>query len=424
MSAFGDLVRSLAQLFPTKVRQKELIREAGFDPEAVDLSGAPREAWYSIFSYVRPRQGEDALLDVVLAAEPTAEPLVQAYRVEKARNPDRPPDDVDIDIERTVRGIEAAGALPEDVLAALVAAKGRLEKVSTAIKTLLVYKEMHDRLQKQQVLSGSGRQLRIAAQNIADPAQGLLLKGHLQRLQRLLKQTPAWLDGLDPNLQMPERDWLQDFEDGMKVLEAAVNAGDSDDARAAFDSLRAILRGATAHMDGRIFETVTSMRLHEVPDILMVIADALDADDPASPDIVDACSAMTKLSSLLLDRVMRHRLWQEADNRIEELSDLVLSTGAAIPPRATRLWRALSQGMDTLLDQNDTEQWRVEMAECVKAMQQRVTTELADDDLVLALEAYRDVALNQFVEVDTALKQNCTSLHGVSTPLDQLLRRL
>lgn len=426
MSAFGDLVRSLAQLFPGTVRQKELVRDAGFDPEAVDLSGSPRDAWYSIFSYVRPRQGEEDLLDVVLGAEPTLAPLVLAYRQEKAQNPGRPPDDLDVQAERATRGIEAAGkgALSESIRAALLAAKGRLERVSTAIKTLLVYKEMHDRLQKLQVVSGSGRELRIAALNIADSAQGLMLKRHLQRLQRLHGQTPQWLAGLEPRLRQIELDWLADFKEGMDVLGAAVTARDAAQALSAFDTVRAILRGATAHMDSRIFETVTSMQLHEVTDMLTVIAGAIETDDQALSDIADAVRAMTKLSSLLLARVMRHKLWQDADNSIEELSDLVLPNGDVIPEKVTRRWDALSLSMDTLLDQNGTEQWRADMAACVSAMQQRVDAKRADDDLVLALEDYRDVALNQFVEVDTELKANCTSLHGVSTPLDQLLGRL
>jgi hypothetical protein len=426
MSAYDDLIRLVAQLFDTTPRQKEFVKDAGFAAEAVDYSGSSLDAWYRIFAYVQPRQGEDALLKVLLAAEPTLAPLVEAYREEKARNPGRPLDDLDIQAKRAGRGIEAAGKgeLPESIRATLAAAKGRLERVSAAIKTLLLYKEMHDLLQKLQVVSGSGRDLRAAAQNVADPTQGLALRRHLQRLEDLYDQTSPWLLGLDPRLQQTERDWIADLRDGINVLKAAINTEDAALALSAFDSVRAILLGATAHMDSRIFGTATSMQLGEVLEMLTVIAGAPEADDQALADIADAISAVTKLSALLLDRVMRHKLWQDADSSIEELSDLVLPNGGAIPPKATRLWSTLSQHMDILLEQNGTEQWRARMTKCVSTMQKRVETKRADYDLVLALEGYRDVALNQFVEVDIELKANCASLHGVSTPLDLLLRRL
>jgi hypothetical protein len=178
------------------------------------------------------------------------------------------------------------------------------------------------------------------------------------------------------------------------------------------------------HMDRRIFETAATMPLPELSKSLLDIAAAQPPDNPARSNITQAGTAISELTSLLLHRVMGHKLWQEADNTIDELSELVESTGAAIAPDVVWTWRSLKSQMVALQRRVPPEHWPTNMEKRQGEMEDRLATERADDELVLAVEAFREEALQQFFLVDTELKQNCTSLQNISNPLNRILKEL
>ena len=417
----------LADLYPEVDDRLRVVESAGIDAKHINFRGGALNGWHAVLRYTKPRGMSRALLEVVVEEIPSLASLVQKYLDEES---DRPPGDemaVDEQLRRAVKGIDAAGDRLQDpsIKQKLLATREMLGVVIEQIDTLAAYKGLHDELQRFQFTSTSWRKLKTAAAN-RDNAGRALLEAHLKRLEELRDDAPAWIEALPlaSGLRPPEHEWLQDVTNAVVQFDAKLRAGIAEPLIASLEGLRELLGDVATHMDERIFFTARAIPLRALADTLRDIAAALATDDPAAAAVLDARSAILNLTSILLGRVIEHKIWQDADNRIQGLSILVEPSGDAIPPNVIRKWREVKSTMATLIQLDPSGRWRKAIEDCTRALELQLTRPRADTALVLAFEAYREEALQQFVQVDLSLKNDCKSLAQMQVPLNNILQEL
>lgn len=402
---------------------------------AISLQGPALTVWFNILDYALTNKLTEKLMAAVLAGNPQCATLCADYAAELAKGekptPELPGTTTDDRVNTARGGFDAVSRQSRDIQADLVTGNG-LETATTLIDTLACYKNLHDALQSFQYGISSFPVLLSAADHMdTDIEEVRVLQKFLGQLRFVCQQVGQSVAALPqgPTLRDIEQAWIDRLETAAGGLRAAISAHSLGVYDAIYD-VRSVLRGIPSRLDQQIFVTARSLPFALLADSLNTIAGKLPADDPAVAPIQDARDSIMVLASTINARVIEHQKWQEVDRILTDLTEMIEPVDGTNGPRAgvafqfSRRWRNLTNKVQTLSDLDPRSKWTVEIANYSTGVNDQLTRETVDSAFILAFEAYRDEAQQRFVQVDLALKRECTSLVRVSEPLHRILEDL
>jgi hypothetical protein len=410
-------------------------KDAGILAGAINLQGSALAVWFSILDYAQANKLSQPLMATVAAQNPQCSALCTAYLQELTTGakptPDLPGLTTDDRVNTAVAGFDAVNQQPKDIKAVLAAGDG-LTAVTSQIDVLATYKNLHDGLQSFQYGIGSFQSLMIAARDMGtDLNQVRVLRKFLNQLRLFCASAGDKITVLPPGpaLRDIEQAWLDDLGSAATKLQGAI-PDTSADAYDALLDVRTVLRVVPSRLNQQIFVTAKNLPFGILARGLETIAGKLPADDPSVPAIKAAQDAIKVLSSTIYARVVEHKLWQDIDNKLASLTDMIepIEGGAAadksLPFQFSPLWRNLETKVKVLADLDPNGQWRTMLAGYSTDVNDQLSRETVDTAFILAFEAYRDEAQQRFVQVDLALKTECASIVRVSTPLHKIIEDL
>lgn len=435
--AYFDLRLQLADLYPLPPDWLQVTKQAGIIAGAINLQGAALTVWFNILDYALTNKMSQALMNTVVAQNPQCEALCKVYLDELAKGekptPELPGLTTDDRVNTALAGFNAVNQQPRDIQAALAAGSG-LATVTGQIDILATYKNLHDGLQSFQYGIGSFQTLLIAARDMGTSLEQVrVLRKFLNQLRLFCASTGEKVAVLPagPALRDIEQAWLDDLGQAATKLQGAI-VNKSPDAYDALFDVRTVLRVVPSRLNQQIFVTAKNLPFGLLATGLDTIAGKLPTDDPAVPPIKAAHDAIMVLSSTIYARVVEHKLWQDVDNKLASLADMIepveSAQGAAadksLPFQFSPLWRNLETKVRVLTDLDPNGAWRTTLAAYSTDVNDQLSREAVDTAFILAFEAYRDEAQQRFVQVDLALKTECASIVRVSTPLHKIIEEL
>ena len=433
--AYFELRLKLAELYPLPDDWLRVTRDATLIAGAISLQGPALTVWYGILDYALTNKLTEKLIAAVLIDNPQCKALCADYLAELAKGerptPELPGNTTDDRVNTARGGFDAVSRQSRDIQAELAAGNG-LETATTLIDTLATYKNLHDALQSFEYGISSFQALATAAgQMDTDIEQVRVLQKFLTQLRNVCQQLGQFVAALpqQPNLRDIEQAWVDQLVTASEDLRDAIGTHSDGVYDAIFD-VRSVLRGIPARLDQQIFVTARSLPFGLLADGLNTIAGKLPTDDPSVAPIKDARDSIMVLASTINARVIEHQKWQKVDRILGDLTELIESvdstTGAKanVVPQFSKQWRNLTAKVQVLSDLDPGSQWTVEIARYAIKMNDQKERETIDSAFILAFEAYRDEAQQRFVQVDLALKRECTSLVRVSEPLHRILEDL
>lgn len=433
--AYFELRLKLAELYPLPDDWLRVTSDATLIAGAISLQGPALTVWFNILDYALTNKLTEKLMAAVLANNPQCATLCADYVAELAKGerptPELPGTTTDDRVNTARGGFDAVSRQSRDLQAELATGNG-LETATTLIDTLATYKNLHDALQSFEYGISSFQVLVSAAgQMDTDVEQVRVLQKFLGQLRFVCQQVGQFVAALPqgPTLRDIEQAWIDRLVAAAEDLRAAIGTH-SDAVYDAIYDVRSVLRGIPSRLDQQIFVTARSLPFGMLANGLNAIAGKLPTDDPAVAPIKDARDSIMVLASTINARVLEHQKWQEIDRILADLAELIESVDGATPAKAnvvlqfSRRWRNLTSKVKILSDLDPGSQWTVEIANYGARLNDQLTRETIDSTFILAFEAYRDEAQQRFVQVDLALKRECTSLVRVSEPLHRILEDL
>lgn len=433
--AYFDLRLQLADLYPLPPDWLKVTKQAGIIAGAVNLQGAALTVWFNILDYALTNKLSQSLMNIVVAENPQCAVSFAAYLEELAKG-EKPTSELpglttDDRVNTALAGFNAVTQQPRDVQAALAAGDG-LTTVTNQIDILKTYKNLHDGLQSFQYGIVSFQALLIAARDMGvDLEQARVLLRFLKALKDFCLKIGPIIEDLPagPAFRDIEQAWLDDLVSAAEKLQVAIN-GKSPDAYDALFNVRTVLRVVPSRLNQQIFVTAKKLPFGLLATGLDTIAGKLPSEEPSMPLIKAAHDAIMVLSSTIYARVVEHKLWQEVDSKLADLTDMIepMEGGGAadksLPFQFSPVWRNLEMKVKVLTDLDPTGKWRTNVADYSSNVNDQLSREAVDTAFILAFEAYRDEAQQRFVQVDLALKAECASIVRVSMPLHRIIEDL
>lgn len=412
-----------------------MTKDAGILAGAINLQGPALTVWFSILDYALANRLSKPLMDKIAEQNPQCAALCTAYLQELTTGAkptlELPGLTTDDRVNTAVAGFNAVNQQPKDIQAVLAAGDG-LTAVTSQIDVLATYKNLHDGLQSFQYGIGSFQSLMIAGRDMgADLNQVRVLRKFLNQLRLFCASAGDKITVLPPGpaLRDIEQAWLDDLGSAATKLQGAI-PDTSADAYDALLDVRTVLRVVPSRLNQQIFVTAKNLPFGILAAGLETIAGKLPADEPSVPAIKAAQDAIKVLSSTIYARVVEHKLWQDIDNKLASLTDMVepiegvAAADKSLPFQFSPLWRNLEVKVKVLADLDPNGQWRAMLAGYSTDVNDQLSRETVDTAFILAFEAYRDEAQQRFVQVDLALKTECASIVRVSTPLHKIIEDL
>nr|WP_298101443.1 hypothetical protein [uncultured Shinella sp.] len=426
----------LAELYPLPGDWLKIARDATLVAGAINLQGAALTVWFNILDYAFANGLTQMLRNAIEAEYPSCADLWLAYMEELEKgerpNPELPGASTDDRVNTARSGFDEVNKQSRDIQAEL-GSRSELETVTALIDTLATYKNLHDSLQSFQYGIGSFKTLILAARLMdTDLEQVRVLRKFLKELKLFCIQIGQHVAALPqgPTLRDIEQVWLDDLDAAAGKLQVAIDAKSSDAYDALYEVQR-ILRVIPSRLNQQIFVTAKTLPFATLANGLSAIAKKL-ADNASAVTVIDAArDSILVLSSTIHARVIEHKLWQEVDHKLADLTDMIEPADGksgpaanAVPFQFSPLWRNLALKVQTLSDLDAGSPWRAMLATYATGVNDQLTREVVDSAFILAFEAYRDEAQQRFVLVDLALKNECDSLTRISEPLHKILEEL
>lgn len=320
-----------------------------------------------------------------------------------------------------VDGITAVWGMRDDpAVAAAVDHWGQtLELVARMLKVLAALKGLHDclhRLQLQQL-----RRFRDLVRRFAtDPDSLSDMLTSLDVIRQAVRDARAAAADLPatPADRGVELEWIARLDGLATVLGPALEELDTRAAIGAMTDFRQIIRGELVRLNSRMVVTVEAVPLAGLIAAMEEI-DRATTDTPGA--IPGGLAALRQLYAALSGRVAEHRQWQNADNKLWALEEVIDQAPATLMDDVRDyLWPNAAEAVEPLCQLDPFADWSV----AIGIESGRVGVALAAVDLTnlrLALQRHRSQSRFRFFDVDRMLYAECGEAARIAPPLTTLV---
>jgi hypothetical protein len=283
-------------------------------------------------------------------------------------------------------------------------------EIVKGIVVLFAYKNIHECLLKLLFT------LNINEALLANPVEHLPpnLESIARQMDQIVEQTADPLALLGANA-VQENVWVGE----LPRLSAALRATEGAPEKAAdvIDQIQRLVRVNLAGLNRKIFDAVQNLSF-----------DALTGDDLPSSiqdrnEFKEMVQVIRDLKVTVLARVLKHKMWLEAENQISQIrSDFDLpdyATGLA------RQWFKLRSRVDWLAKLDPSENWDKQAEGYATEIDDELGKEQKlGDDARMHFETYRSWFRDPFLKIDESLKMDCGSLRRIDDPLTKIVNEL
>jgi hypothetical protein len=326
-------------------------------------------------------------------------------------------------IPAVVAGLEAARAkLPDPaVKEALAASRDSLEIVVQNIDILESYKNLHDCLHLLQMKPLAS--LRSIAKGLAkDPSHAGELRDYLEQLKMSCAKARDWTDRLPDSRTVRglEIFWIDALEAAADKYDSALEAEPSNFGAiiAALNEVRQVIRTEPFRLNRQIYITAKELPLENLTDALRKISEALGT---RYPELITAYGRMRDLRATLLGRVVLHKMWQDADNKVWTLEETFEYGADEAREDFIFAWPDAKESILALAAREPKAKWSQKMQERTVSLDDELAREAPSKELVGAFDAYRRDARFHFFRVDADLRSDCAALARIGAPLRRIL---
>ena len=182
------------------------------------------------------------------------------------------------------------------------------------------------------------------------------------------------------------------------------------------DNVQRAARAALSRLNGDIFKTVRELTFES----LMV---DLPSDIEERPEFKELVQAMRDLTVTVLARTLKHKMWQDAENKLSLVGSYFESpTDAEV---AAKDWFSLRDSVDWLAKLEPDQQWSSEAKLHTTEIDTEVYKEMGLDEAAKAhFHAYRKWFTGPFKRIDDALNADYGSLRKIDSALSKIVDAL
>jgi hypothetical protein len=236
------------------------------------------------------------------------------------------------------------------------------------------------------------------------------LQNIVDQIDMVVAQAPAALQSLGP-ASAEQRAWL----DRLTPLVDSLRTARSLDDRIT-QELQRLVRYNLSRLGGLIFEAARELSFEP-------LMSGLPDDVEERPGFNELVQAMRDLTATILGRVLKHRMWQDAEKRMTLVSNFfVLQVDA---PGIADDWYSLRSRVEWLARLDPNESWSADEKTYSEEIQDELCKELALSDSIRGYFLdYRNWFVGPFKKVSDALKDDVGSLRKIGDPITRILDEL
>ena len=420
-SPAASLRQVLSALYGDSDSCRRVVEDAGIDIAFIDFDGAISDVWFRIFLFTNPRNLSTKLLDTIIAEEPTVAPFAGAYLKwwDESRSATVGGSDLGSDVVRAVEGLRAIEQ-SVDAIDGLARYRVGLGRVAERIGILRTLKALHDLLHTFANTADSPVDLRAAAETAAAATGRRRLARFIQGLLHACERAAIVATALpaDNGVRDNEIYWIDKLKGVTTDLQETIAGADVDEIVSALEEVRDKLRALPSSINERIVTSARIIPLAPLADLLDLIIAQRQPDETTRAAIESARLSIVAIASLVRERVAEHDLWQEVDDKLAALLEILYTDDPGRVRKFATLWSKQAKPRLAQLSRLDPAgTWRDQVALKVVTVDDLLATEALDDRFVEAFEALCWEARQQFYRVDVRLMTECADLEPLNAPL-------
>jgi hypothetical protein len=395
----------------------------------------PRRVAREVLDYIEREGLTERFLHRVLARRPGDEPLHQLL-LRVAPRLAASPGDARQTVEAVVTGLDLACDRLDDpaIRQAIDVSRATIASLAVDVEALRAYKELHDSLHQIQVRRFAD--LRRAARAMADPDQIGRLREFLDQIRTPIADAGLALDAIsDTGVERAtERQWVERLSQFWDRLQDAVDRTDRSLAAMSLAGITNLLAIEPPRINRLIFLAATRLPLNVVADALVAIDDAAGGE----PALAATADQLRQLRGGLVIRVATHNLWQQADDGLVALDQMLGQSPATALEDFMLGWDQSRRDVATLINAEPDATWAQKATRYAAAVEDRLAKvepmvgaatdptvlAVARDELAACFAVFAAEARFQFFAVDRALLRDCKQLLRIGDPLRRILERL
>ena len=305
------------------------------------------------------------------------------------------------------------------VRAALSTSASALRTVADTVNTLNIYKNIHDTLHQFQF--SETQDLRHAARSFAtDETQSAVLVQYQGQLQIMAMTARTWIEQLPQTSQLRQMElsWLTQMEGADQRLNAALTDRETTPAQIALTDIHRLMSIVPSRLNEQIVVAAEALPLGDLAAALAGLSTAL------TDDIAKAQASLSLVRPTLDARVAEHKSWQEIDNKIRYLDELLDHSGPDALAEFTIYWPDLKQHVLDLAAFDTTAPWARDTKIYSDRLDDLLARDLLDAPLIASFANVSVKARLRFLMVDKTLKSDCGQLATLSAPLQAIVTEL
>ncbi len=281
-------------------------------------------------------------------------------------------------------------------------------KIVQAIVTLVASKNLHECLLKLLFALRFNEALSTGSADHVGPN----LPSIVRQIDDVLKEAPVIAAMLGDDAAV-EKGWIDQLTQFAVPLRTAVDA--SGATAATLDGIRRLVRMHLARLNGKVFAAAQNINFdaltHDLPENI--------EDNDAFKELVQA---MRDVTTTILARVFKHKMWQDAENQISLIGNFFDSADDAT---GIAEWFKLQDRVNWLSKLDPDETWGKQGEEYASEVSDQISKEEAlSDDVRMHFETYRSWFRDPFLKIDDLLRQDFGSLDRIPDPLTKIVNEL
>ena len=325
-------------------------------------------------------------------------------------------------VQTALKGLAATQGMLTDpaVKAALTESRDALTSLVGDIEVLGIYKDLHECLHQLQMKSSWS--LRSNAKRLAtDPSQIAILREYNEQIKTSYSKARDSADKLPDALKGFETVWVDDLESAQGKYEPALDDADVRAVLLALNEILHVIRSEPFRLGKQIYVTAKQLPLQNLTEALRKVSDTVGADHP---ELAGAYSSMHNLHATLLGRVLEHKMWQDADNKISDLEEAVGHASEDMREDFNLSWGGPSgtkKTVQAMMALDPKAKWSQNLQQYSDRLDDELAHEAPGATLATAFDAYRREARFRFFTVDAQLKSDCAALVRIGAPLRAII---
>jgi hypothetical protein len=167
--------------------------------------------------------------------------------------------------------------------------------------------------------------------------------------------------------------------------------------------------------------TAKELPLQNLTQALRKVSEGVSVDHP---ELAVAYSSMHNLHATLLGRVVEHKMWQDADNKISDLEEAFGHASEDVREDFNLAWggpNGAKKSVQAMAALDPKAKWSQNMQQYSDRVDDELAHEAPGAELANAFDAYRREARFRFFSVDAQLKSDCAALVRIGAPLRAII---